>query len=134
MPPVTDITEAVRARKDRKAATARRAYAANKEAEQERCRLSKQAQRQRDANGFPPVPRNEQFDPEDYAEEWLFLTWAGVRSDQIIERSRPPRTWFSRHVLPRVTRSRCATCGELFNPQVSGFLVRCSKTCGLNES
>lgn len=77
-----------------------------------------------------PKTRRRAYSPRDYAEEWVFLTSAGVRADQIIERSRPSRYWFNSRVLPLVTKSLCATCGEAFNPQDAGTLLRCAKNCG----
>lgn len=133
---VIDITEALQdpeaARKSRRAEAERQRYADNRDAERARCRTAKQQQRSRDAREFPPQT-NGCYDPDDYADEWMFLTSAGVRSDLIIERSRPTREWFAKYVMPRVTRSRCATCGEVFNPEDVGLLTRCSKTCGLRQ-
>lgn len=121
---VIDIKDAAQARKDRRAKAARERYAANKEQERERCRLSKQRSRGGD------ITEKVSYDADDYAEEWRFLTHMGMRSDQIIERSRPSRGWFTRWVRPLVHVALCASCGEAFNPQKSGMLTRCSHTCG----
>lgn len=133
---VIDITEAIEdrdaARKSRRAQRERERYSMRIEVERARCRTRKQSQRSREGREFPPQAGG-RYEPGDYAEEWTFLTMLGVRSDLIIERSRPTRAWFAKYILPRVTRSLCATCGDLFNPQDSTFLTRCSRTCGLND-
>ena len=76
------------------------------------------------APGRPAV-----HDPEDYADEWLFLTAMGVRSDEIIRRSIPTARWFTEHVRPLVDRSRCTHCDAPFDPQESGSLTFCSEIC-----
>lgn len=76
------------------------------------------------APGRPAV-----YDAEDYADEWLFLTRMGVRSDEIIRRSLPSGGWFAKHVRPLVDASRCMACDGPFNPQESGSLMFCSETC-----
>lgn len=81
-----------------------------------------------------PKTRRRAYSPSDYAEEWAFLTRMGVTSDQIIERSRPSRHWFSQRVLPLVTRSLCASCGEAFDPQKAGSLLRCEPSCGFTPA
>lgn len=70
------------------------------------------------------------YDAEDYAEEWMWLTRYGVRSDEIIKRSRPGQKWFREHVQPLVSASRCCSCEKTFNPQEAGNLTRCTQTCG----
>lgn len=77
--------------------------------------------------------RRPQFDPEDYAQEWTELSLWGVRSDQIIDRSRPSEWWFKNKLTFLVSVSVCASCGEMFNPQQSGMLTRCSMNCGSNR-
>lgn len=114
MPVVTDIAAA----RDRRTE------------ERKRCRTAKRQQRERDGS-ILGTHRGNRYNAEDYAEEWLYLTWSGMRSDDIIARSRPARAWFTAHVLPRVNKSLCATCGILFDPQVTGSLTRCTKSCGL---
>lgn len=76
------------------------------------------------APGRPAV-----YDAEDYADEWLFLTRMGVRSDEIIRRSLPSARWFQDHVRPLVDASRCMACDARFDPQESGSLIVCSKNC-----
>lgn len=126
---VSTKEERAQARKDRRAAAARRRYHANPEASREKCKSAKQAQRSRDGQEFPPEPGRVNYDPEDYAEEWEFLTDLGMRSDQIIANSRPSRDWFKKRVLPLVTRAICASCGSVFNPQKVHMLTMCSHAC-----
>jgi hypothetical protein len=130
VPEVTEISQREQERKDRRAADARRRYAENRDSERERCRTSKQHQRR----GTVAARKGNRYDPADYADEWEFLTWTGTRSDEIIRRSQPHREWFIRHVLPLVHRAICATCGDMFNPQLAGTLTRCSKTCGIDQT
>jgi hypothetical protein len=130
VPVTTDPEQRIQARKTRRATAARRRYAENIASERERCRTSKQHQRKAALS----TTRGNKYDPADYADEWEFLTWAGTRSDEIIRRSQPHREWFTRHVLPLVHRALCATCGDMFNPQVAGTLTRCSKTCGIGQT
>lgn len=78
---------------------------------------------------FPTRPGRKRFDAADYAEEWMFLAAQGIRADDIIARSVPSRWWFTKHVMPLVTLARCASCGNAFNPQLSGLLVFCSRAC-----
>lgn len=119
--------DAEQARKARRARRERERYAANREKERERCRAGKQRQRGDDKT------QKVSYDPDDYTEEWEFLTGMGVRSDIIIERSAPSRGWFSKWVRPRVHAALCASCGSLFSPQKSGMLTRCSATCGMAD-
>jgi hypothetical protein len=121
--------ERVQKRRATRAAAARRRYAENLEAERLRCKTAKQVQRRHDGSQFKPTP-GVNYDAADYAEEWMFLTWLGVRADDIIAGSRPSRDWFNDNVLPLVTRSLCSTCGEEFNPQHAGMLARCARNCG----
>lgn len=73
--------------------------------------------------------RRPRFDPEDYAEEWMFLASQGTRADDIIERCAPSRWWFMKKVMPLVTLARCSSCGTAFNPQKTGLLTFCSRAC-----
>lgn len=127
----TDTTAVQReqARKDRRAAAARRRYHENIEESRERCRVAKIDQRLRDGSEFPPKAGRASYDPQDYAEEWMWLTHLGMRSDVIIERSRPSREWFIRRVLPLVSRSICALCNEVYDTRAAGMLTRCSNAC-----
>lgn len=123
------IEDREQARRDKRAVASRRRYHERVDDSRERCRLSKQEQRRRGEDGFPASAGRASYDPEDYAEEWLFLTALGVPSDQIIDRSRPAREWFVRHVLPLVNRSLCAHCGSVFDPQRARMLTKCSNAC-----
>jgi hypothetical protein len=129
VPAAIDIAQRDEARRTRRADAARRRYAENIDSERERCRTSKKHQR----GSTLATRKGNRYDPADYAEEWEFLTWTGTRSDEIIRRSQPHREWFTRHVLPLVHRAICATCGDMFSPQVAGTLTRCSKTCGIDK-
>ena len=112
-------------RKQRRAAAARRRYYEDPDAARERRRTDLRVQR---AGGGSVRVR---YDVEDYADEWMFLTRMGVKAEDIISRSCPSREWFVRNLLPVVTRARCAKCDEVFNPQVSGMLTRCSASCNV---
>lgn len=80
-----------------------------------------------------PRTRKSRYDVESYVAEWVFLTSAGRRSDDIIAVSAPTKVWFRQNILPQVDKSICSTCNNLFNPQRAGSLTRCSATCGLVE-
>lgn len=112
-------------KQQRRAAAARRRYWGDVETSRERCRVSKANSREGISD-----EAEDPYSADSYAAEWMFLSLSGVRSDDIIARCRPSRTWFIEHVMPLVTRSVCAYCGDPFNPQVSGMLTRCSFYCG----
>lgn len=134
--PAVAVTKEERdqARKDRRAKAARRRYHEHPEQSREQCKSAKQEQRRRDGEEFPASPGRNTYDPSDYAEEWVLLSSLGMRSDQIIARSRPSREWFVKRVLPLVDRSVCASCGSLFNPQRVRMLTRCSNACSGQEN
>lgn len=127
MQAVTDIADArarrEEERRERRAAAARRRYHEDPERSRERCRTSKQAQRSGET-----TPR---YDVEDYADEWMFLTRMGLRAGEIIARSRPSHRWFIEHIMPAVTIAVCSSCLDVFNPQVTRTLTRCSTACGI---
>lgn len=135
MPGVIDLEdERNRARRERRAKLARKRYHANLDAARTRCKVAKQRQRSTDAADFPTGPGAKKYDADDYASEWLFLTYGGLRAEEIIRKSRPAREWFTDNVLPLVNRAICSYCGGIFNPQMSGMLTRCAQDCGFTRA
>lgn len=128
MPIANDTPQRIQSRA-RRAEAARRRYAENIHSERERCKAAKRATRTTTIG----TRRGARYDAQDYAEEFVFLTWQGVPADQIIARSQPRREWFTINVLPLVSRAICGTCGDVFEPQTVGSLTRCSKTCGIGK-
>ena len=70
-----------------------------------------------------------QYDAQDYAEEWQFLTNAGLLSTEIIDRSKPSKAWFKKHVTPLVKYSNCPGCGRKYLVAKSGTILICGKDC-----
>jgi hypothetical protein len=75
----------------------------------------------------PAHPRS--YDALDYAEEWDFLTEAGLLSTEIIDRSMPSKAWFKKHVTPLVKYSNCPGCGRKYLVAKSGTILICGKDC-----
>lgn len=97
----------------------------------ERQRLYSKAHRLRKAKGTgtslkPPRPH---YDPTDYAEEWRWLTEAGVLSIDIIEKSTPSKAWFKKHITPIVKYANCPGCKRKYLVRRSGTLLICGKDC-----
>jgi hypothetical protein len=124
------VTDRAARRREQKRDWARRNYAANQESEQERCKAVKR-QARGDETPVEQVVARLKYDKHSYIDEWLFLTWGGRRSDDILAASDPSIDWFNLNVMPHVGRSICATCEDMFDPRVARSLTRCSKTCGL---
>lgn len=113
------------ARRAERARKARESYAENRDSERARRRDGMARAR---ANGGPQTSR---YDVDDYVQEWEELTWLGLDAARIISGSDPGREWFLTWVMPRVSVSRCSSCGRVFNPSETGTLLACSKTCGI---
>lgn len=75
------------------------------------------------------VPRPRNYDAQDYAEEWQFLTDAGLLSTEIIDRSMPSKAWFKKHVTHLVKYANCPSCGRKYLVAKSGTLLICGKDC-----
>ena len=82
------------------------------------------------ANRVLASGKRRRFDPEDYADEWRYLTRVGTPASQIIARSRPSRDWFFVNIRMRVTDAICSECGTHFNPSQTRTLTKCNKSCG----
>lgn len=102
-------------------------------AERERYANDIEAQRQR-GREKQPATRPGKYDPEDYAEEWQFLTDCGLPADQIVARSCPSRQWFLEWVRPLVHDAICSACWFHFSPADTGTLLHCEKGCALRNS
>jgi hypothetical protein len=98
------------------------AYGRNREKQNEYNRNYRIAK----ANG---ALKKREYDAEDYAEEWKWLTEAGMLSADIIKQSTPSATWFKKHVTPLVRYANCPRCKRRFLVEKSGTLMACGKTC-----
>ena len=116
------------ARRAERARKARLNYEENKEAERKR---RKDGMARARANGGPKTSK---YDVDDYAQEWEELTYLGLDAARIISGSIPSERWFLTWVMPRVSASRCSSCGRVFNPAETGTFLVCSKTCELGSN
>lgn len=74
--------------------------------------------------------KQEKFNGEDYAEEFLFNTSVlGMAARDIISRSKPGPSFFRDDVRFRVTVVRCGSCRRYFDPAVTGTFPECSPEC-----
>lgn len=76
----------------------------------------------------PNAPRAS-YSPQDYAEEWEWLTNAGVLSTDIIAKSTPSKAWFKKHITSLVKYANCPGCGRKYVVANSGTILICSRTC-----
>ena len=77
----------------------------------------------------PPPLKRLAYSPQDYAEEWEWLTEAGMLSSDIIARSTPSRAWFKKHITPLVKYANCPGCGRKYLVAKSRTLLICGRDC-----
>ena len=77
----------------------------------------------------PPPSKRLAYSPQDYAEEWEWLTEAGMLSSDIIARSTPSRAWFKKHITPLVKYANCPGCGRKYLVAKSRTLLICGRDC-----
>jgi hypothetical protein len=97
----------------------------------ERQREYSRAHKARKATGDAVSPRP--YDPQEYAEEWAWLTEAGMLSRDIIDRSTPSTAWFKRHITPLVKYANCPGCGRKYLVENSKTLLICGRDCPKNN-
>lgn len=76
-----------------------------------------------------PAPARLTYSVQDYAEEWVFLTDAGMTSMDIINRSRPSKAWFKKHITSLVKYANCPGCGRKYLVAKSGTILTCGRDC-----
>lgn len=69
------------------------------------------------------------YNVTDYAEEWAFLTEAGMLSTDIIDRSTPSKAWFKKHITPLVKFANCPGCGRKYLVARSRTILICGRDC-----